>query len=495
MKKVYSAVFPIDSNSSIEGIEKTIKLWISESEYNPIDYDELEGLLSDNYMLRKETKHGMYEINSVVYKMSNEIFYGMLYKIIKEGNDIITEMIVKEKEADEPKYVAVRVYEQVSVVGNGLKYVKKPKIVTKLIEENGGDFDENMLVKHTPHIPQSDDVVFISDILYHHRTKLPIIYLSRDENNELQVEAHALARVMAGMAHVIVEPDKKFSYVLREYMDGKNAYNGAIGIYFPNGRIQILLPERYGIERMPVINTIYNQVRSAMLNYNSEVLKDIDFTRIKRMKDKQKFEEMTRKINEKHESERTNKELQELLNMAFEELSAKENELREAYDKIKKQNIELSNLKALYETTISTSDLRNSGNFVIPSLIELYPGEIKHLINTALEEYKKHRSPANMNNTRVEEIVNKLIESNPVEVDFKEIHSKIKKALSSDSIDEMRRLLARVGIIVEKTEGGHYKLMIPGYKAYSTIASTIGDKRRGRNNAFTNLKWKLLIMD
>ncbi|MEZ5684544.1 MAG: hypothetical protein R3D78_00960 [Paracoccaceae bacterium] len=44
-----------------------------------------------------------------------------------------------------------------------------------------------------------------------------------------------MARDLAGVAHVVCEPSREFSFRLRDRVDGENVYNGTLGVAVPGG--------------------------------------------------------------------------------------------------------------------------------------------------------------------------------------------------------------------------------------------------------------------
>lgn len=68
-------------------------------------------------------------------------------------------------------------------------------------------------------------------------TELPIVYLSATDTGFPVLsdrEIGRLARDLCGIAHVMVEPSRAFSFALRDLSDGRNVYGGTIGIALPD---------------------------------------------------------------------------------------------------------------------------------------------------------------------------------------------------------------------------------------------------------------------
>ncbi|MFX8903204.1 hypothetical protein ABTM99_20040, partial [Acinetobacter baumannii] len=79
-----------------------------------------------------------------------------------------------------------------------------------------------------------DDVNLANLILSGKCSKsLPIIYISAIVDGEwllTEEEIKKLAYDLGGIAHVVVEPNRHFSFKLRDQCNGRNLYGGTIGI-------------------------------------------------------------------------------------------------------------------------------------------------------------------------------------------------------------------------------------------------------------------------
>lgn len=65
---------------------------------------------------------------------------------------------------------------------------------------------------------------------------LPILYVSATGLNSWLLSKDDIERLayrLGGVAHVVVEPDRAFSFDLKDMVDGRNAYGGSIGLYAP----------------------------------------------------------------------------------------------------------------------------------------------------------------------------------------------------------------------------------------------------------------------
>lgn len=113
----------------------------------------------------------------------------------------------------------------------------KPYFITQSINDEWAALDGNFKTASKPHYLRDEDVDIASSILSGSATKfLPSIYVSRGNRNQLPFDAEYLARKLAGMCHVVVEPDRSFSFDLMQQTEGRNPYGGAVGLFSPSGR-------------------------------------------------------------------------------------------------------------------------------------------------------------------------------------------------------------------------------------------------------------------
>src|SRR5690606_7137965 len=65
---------------------------------------------------------------------------------------------------------------------------------------------------------------------------LPTVYVSATGNGSWLLsrqEIETLAYDLGGIAHVVVEPDRAFSFDLRDATEARNAYGGTVGLSVP----------------------------------------------------------------------------------------------------------------------------------------------------------------------------------------------------------------------------------------------------------------------
>ncbi|MCS4505890.1 hypothetical protein NYO91_17555 [Arhodomonas aquaeolei] len=131
---------------------------------------------------------------------------------------------------------SVRVHCTSMVTGVEVPWARKPYIIRQLIEKLGGGLDGGLSVDEVPYYLSEDEIdLAAAAITGHLGNRLPVVYVSLGPDNKLHLNVRTLAKWLSGMAHVLVEPSRDFSFRLMHKVDRSNAYGGAIGLYWPDG--------------------------------------------------------------------------------------------------------------------------------------------------------------------------------------------------------------------------------------------------------------------
>ena len=115
-----------------------------------------------------------------------------------------------------------------------LQVPRKPYFITMAIDEGWAESDGPFQIGRVPiYLSNSHIDSAVQVITGNHDGILPIVYISRKDDNSLPIsneQISALAHRLGGVAHVVVEPSRRFSVQLMGRSLAKNPYLGAIGI-------------------------------------------------------------------------------------------------------------------------------------------------------------------------------------------------------------------------------------------------------------------------
>lgn len=119
---------------------------------------------------------------------------------------------------------------------------KKPYIFNLISQKLGKSHDGDLIVQNKPLTLKPSDVALAASIINGtYNFNLPCVYISLDNHGNYSINPEALAKELYGMAHVVVEPSRYFSFDLQYQTHGRNAYNGAVGIYFPKSKDRLTI--------------------------------------------------------------------------------------------------------------------------------------------------------------------------------------------------------------------------------------------------------------
>jgi hypothetical protein len=151
---------------------------------------------------------------------------------------------------------------------------RKPYLIKTILHDGWGGEDGELPVSDGPHWLTDDDSglkVACTVTLGQATRYLPVIYVSATGPSKWLLsrkQTEKLAYDIGGIAHVVVEPSRSFSFRLRDLVAGANAYGGTIGIALP-GRGII---RRYFLGfRLPTVEDLLAVVREVSVVIRSQM--------------------------------------------------------------------------------------------------------------------------------------------------------------------------------------------------------------------------------
>ena len=352
-----------------------------------------------------------------------------------------------------------------------LEQGKRPYIVKLLMENFASGHDGSLPVTDHPIFLSSTDTDLAEKIICADTgSVMPVVYVSRNYEEELILEPNLLAKWLSGMAHVVVEPSRKFSSQIMRQVYGENVYGGAVAIYWPDGIGKwIYLPSKWN-SPSSLQAAIAKKVRLSLLY--QRLRRECTWSYVQEMMSRQKLEALRASGSEN---------IDEYIEHFDKELLAKDEEI---------QRLESELVRARY----SKREMRTSGSngensiSLETSEADLYQGEQIGLIVDAL---KAAASSAELHSRR-RNILETLVENNENPGDRDDILHRMKELLRqyTSLTAPVRAELETLGFVIYE-DGKHYKLLFQDDTRYPFVLPKTGSDWRGGLNAFSDLKKRL----
>lgn len=278
-----------------------------------------------------------------------------------------TEAVVSFGDDSQTAIVRIRTQCLAKSQGARLQTPKKPYFVKAILQDGWGATDGALPIGDEPIWLDDNDIGLLiagETVLGSASSGLPVVYVSAIGAARWtlsRTEIERLAYDLGGVAHVVVEPSRSFSFSLRDQTSGKNAYGGSISISLPSRGIV----KRFNFGWLFQDSTdLMSAVKDAALGYGSYIpARGWDWTELQ--------EQALRYQRESERSKLTADEVEELYRGEIVSLQQR-----------------ISELQAQLSATVSTEPTSESDDFPageIQKLVgpEIYRGELVDRLHLA----------------------------------------------------------------------------------------------------------------
>lgn len=431
------------------------------------------------YVEEKEVRDG---VNSIEYAIDNEQrLVAFCLKLEDEKGELWrTDLVLKEEEQQGIMQIRLA-REQRRATAEQNSNFRIPWVLKQIIKDGYGGDDNGLLVNNTPfYLNMSNLDIGVQCILTPSKFIMPIVYVSMPfYSNEYLLDVDELAVDLAGIAHVVAESDSSIASKMKNKVEEKNPYNGAVGIYY--GENDFIRITRYAWEndnqfRWRVSHSIYRKM--AMLNIPEN--QSISWIRsnilLKKVHNNVQLNEKDRKIQE----------LEIQLAQKINDVESSRQELQEYIETFGKNEKAVYDLEAkvqYYQSVIENQRDSNGAKFYLNyTEKDFYPEEVKDVVLEILdragqgvgESEKKRRSY---------HILQDIKACNIISQHRKEIKQSVREVIERGNINAKTKSdLQRIGF---ETKGNdHQKAYFHGDGRYMvTLASTPSERRGGDNTA------------
>ena len=379
-------------------------------------------------------------------------------------------------------------------------YFYTPGFISMMEEQGYLVPDNDLPVSRKPIYIQKDNLELLTNVINgkaHYR--LPVVFVSKTLSDKDPVHIGGLANKLKGVAHVLVQNSRHLNYLLRELCAGKNEYNGAIGIYFPNctaGHQRFLYHIEQGNDAVlfeKVVHSVFQYTNSQLLD-TLYTWQGVTYAILRDRLNNQLSQRMAAETAcmqaemAKREAETARKKAESAAAEAGALVDSVDDELHKYQKQIEVLTKEKEVL--LYENQGLHSKLSSLEH--LPLLYygdetEFFPGEVKEMVLSALEEKLEKIEPKSRQADVLRDVITK---NGGCQHEAEQKAQMLKLLLRGYKMlsASMKQALSDIGFVITE-EGRHCKLTYFGDERYwTTLAKTPSDSRTGLNVAMTIIK-------
>lgn len=355
---------------------------------------------------------------------------------------------------------------------------KKPHFLTQVLEEGWGIADGVLSVQGAPHFLQAGDEELAGAVLKGEATEfLPCVYVAHGVS---EIDLEHLARRLAGICHVVVEPDRRFSEELSHRGQVKAPSSRAIGLFDATGKQRLGLVPRIGNRSS---RAILDEICSAANSVMSGLAPKCGWEW------QQLQEAEARSLREQALSDNS-RALDEYIDAFDRELKAKDERIHDLERSLWQAQTEQGQAHIESEALIVDGVKLACG-------AELYDGEfddrLRYLLNTMLPQVEKTLDP------RTAAFARNLIDRTEFSGRAAGLAARIKNAGKDGN-----QMPAQLGGILQelgykKSQDGKHLKFTPGEQLFGlppeTLPSTPSDSQRGGKNRAAEVIRSLALND
>ncbi len=459
----FATEFPVHTAKQASDFLSVMREWVENSPHTAFSGDDLAGI-GDG--VEFATGAGNQSIRSIGVTQTNGDEY-FAFKHSSTESSITWETSVVFSRTAAGSWIGVRTSNESSNPVAKLPAAKKPFAVKLLLNSLGGGFDGDICVEPKAIFLNNDDIDLAARLIDGSSgCRLPVVYVSAGFDGKYAVSPSDLAHDLAGMAHVVVEPNRAFSRRLQIEVGSQNTYGGAVGIYWPEGTGRRAFFSNGGVSVADLRWTVTDEVRAALLNRRP--LAQCTWEVVESAVRRREFELLKASGSS---------ELDNYIGTFDADLKAREQRLEAAEAEIARLQREVVRLQAQESSTFGLSLKTGKEQ-------NLFEGEIVAIVSEALAECANR---AQIGSRRIH-VLSALVEANPKQ-DLASIkREKLKSLLRSyRNMDAVTRAgLEELGFSISD-EGKHYKLVYQDDDRYTFPLAKSGSDHRGGLNSVSDI--------
>lgn len=427
----------------------------------------------------KEIRDGA---NLVEYAIDNEQRLAAFCLKLEDENGELwrTDLVLQENEQQGILQIRLAREQRRATAEQNLNF-RIPWVLRQMLREGYGGEDNGLLVSDKPFYLDMENLELgVQCIMSPHSFIMPIVYVSKPfYSDEYLLDVEQLAIDLAGIAHVVAESDSSIASKMKEMVEERNPYNGAVGIYYGEDDFVRMTRNAWNNNnqfRWKVSHSIYR--RMAMLNIPEN--QSISWIRsnilLKQVHNNVQLNEKDRKIQElKIQLAQKSNEVEESRQELQEYIETFENNEKIVYD----LEAKLQYYQSVLENKRNSSEASLFLNYTEK---DFYPEEVRDVVLELLDKAGKSAGEAEKKR-RSYHVLQDIKACNSISQYRSEMIQSIRELIEKENVNE--RTISDLRKIGFETKGNdHQKAYFHGDGRYMvTLASTPSEYRGGANTS------------
>lgn len=457
----FATEFPVKQANSQHFIE-AVREWIIGSPHTKLKAEHLTSIPLEG---RWKVEHANVSLEAILVSDDQGEIAAFRYAAI-DGNIVwVTEVIYSKSDDDD--WVGIRTDRLASTPQLSLPTAKKPLVVRNLIDKLGGGLDDELYVSDKAYyLSDNDRRMAIRLLNSDAENYLPIVYVSCPFYGRTTINPDPLARVLGGLAHVVVEPSRAFSRSIQREVGSRNVYGGRVGIYLPDGTIHRYYFSESAASEIDLRFAIVADVRAAHLNRRP--LDRCTWSRAEARMARMAIEALKKSGSG---------DIQEYVAAFDSEVKAKDAQLKVADEEVQRLK---GQLRALESRRQSTSGIGwQSGDEQ-----ELRAHEFDEVVKDALSRAAQNEQDGSRRQHILTAIASEIESSTSLRDARDDLKAVLKNYTTMTA--KIRSALIDAGFSISE-DGKHYKLIYMQDERYAFMLPKTGSDWRGGMNAVSDI--------
>jgi hypothetical protein len=463
----FATEFPVEANRTSVDFLAAVREWLLGSPHTAFEASDLSEIeAKDEFSAKKSNEL----IETLKYQATGSDMAAIRYTKWDRGLEWVSTIVFSR---GQPSWIGIRTSCESQHPAAKLPIARKPVFVQTFLTRLGGGADGEIKVQAIPlRLANSDIPLAARCVSGSAGCRLPLVYVSARFQGGHIVDVDSLAEALAGMAHVLVEPNRPFSVRLMSEVNSQNVYGGAIGVYWPEGggrRSFFLHHESESPSEME--RAVVEEVRSALVNRRP--LARVTWSAVQELISRRTFAALR---------DQGSTEVQRYVDEFDKELKSKQEELEDAEREIARLEAEVKKYQA--------QSPMQSGLFLQTSPEQdLYAGELLGVVRDAIADAVTRVTE----DSRRQHILKSIVNANPPTGEAEAMRNRLKSLLRDfRSMDaKVRNALQDMGFEISD-EGKHYKIVFQGDDRYTFTMPKSGSDHRGGLNLAGDISRLLL---